>query len=117
MGSGGDLMVRRGDAFPADAPAGCPIFVCTRNDALDGIIEACPAERREDLVFMQNGMLQPYLDAKGLGDNTQALIYMAVAKLGDKPTDGVTDTDPEGLTDVNVNNCRQYVRSERWSIS
>lgn len=98
MGSGGDLMVRRGDAFPADAPAGCPIFVCTRNDALDGIIEACPAERREDLVFMQNGMLQPYLDAKGLGDNTQALIYMAVAKLGDKPTDGLTDTDPEGLT-------------------
>eukprot|EP00793_Prasinoderma_coloniale_P001070 PRCOL_00006061-RA len=97
MGNGDDVVLRRGDAFPADAPAG-PIFVCTRNDALDGIIESVPEGRREDLVFLQNGMLQPYLDAKGLGDNTQALIYMAVAKLGDAPTDGITDTDPDGLT-------------------
>lgn len=27
----------------------------------------CPA----DLVFIQNGMLQPWLDARGLGNNTQ----------------------------------------------
>lgn len=25
-----------------------------------------------DLVFIQNGMLQPWLDERGLGDNTQA---------------------------------------------
>jgi hypothetical protein len=24
-----------------------------------------------DLVFLQNGMLQPWLDSRGLGDNTQ----------------------------------------------
>lgn len=24
-----------------------------------------------DLVFIQNGMLQPWLDSRGLGDNTQ----------------------------------------------
>jgi hypothetical protein len=43
-------------------------------------------------------MLQPWLDAKGLGDNTQVLVYFAVAKLGDAPTDGKTDLNPEGLT-------------------
>ena len=28
----------------------------------------------------------------------QVLVYFAVAKLGDKPQDGRTDTNPEGLT-------------------
>jgi hypothetical protein len=51
-----------------------------------------------DLVFLQNGMLQPWLDSRGLGDNTQVLVYFAVAKLGDAPTDGKTDVNPEGLT-------------------
>ena len=46
-------------------------------------------------------MLQPWLDARGLGDNTQALIYFAVAKFGEKPTDGITDVNPEGLTAAN----------------
>lgn len=53
-----------------------------------------------DLVFIQNGMLQPWLDDRGLGDNTQALVFFAVAKLGDPPTDGITDANPEGLTAV-----------------
>eukprot|EP00878_Enallax_costatus_P020036 GHUV01021165.1.p1 GENE.GHUV01021165.1~~GHUV01021165.1.p1 ORF type:complete len:189 (+),score=56.09 GHUV01021165.1:1077-1643(+) len=43
-------------------------------------------------------MLQPWLDSRGLGDNTQVLVYFAVAKLGEKPTDGKTDVNPEGLT-------------------
>jgi hypothetical protein len=46
-------------------------------------------------------MLQPWLDARGLGANTQALIYFAVAKFGEKPTDGITDVNPEGLTAAN----------------
>jgi hypothetical protein len=85
---------------------------------------------RADLVFIQNGMLQPWLDEKGLGDNTQVgtpaacmhdrylalvflkssggsrltrqpwqvLVYFAVAKKGEMPTDGKTDLNPEGLT-------------------
>jgi hypothetical protein len=28
----------------------------------------------------------------------QVLVYFAVAKLGDQPTDGKTDVNPEGLT-------------------
>jgi len=100
MGGGSDVLLGRGDAFPADAPEG-PIFVCTRNNDLDAVIENTPEHRREDLVFMQNGMLQPYLDSKGLGDATQVLVYFAVAKLGEEPTDGLTDTNPEGLTAAN----------------
>ena len=51
-----------------------------------------------DLVFIQNGMLQPWLDANGLSACTQALVYFAVAKLGEAPVDGKTKTNPEGLT-------------------
>lgn len=67
--------------------------MCTRNDDLQGVLDSTPKDRREgqkseldadllttfvlswllcaDLVFIQNGMLQPWLDARGLGDNTQ----------------------------------------------
>ena len=99
MGPEGDVVVRRGEAFPSEPSSG-PIFVATRNDVLEDVIANTPANRREDLVFMQNGMLQTFLDAQGLGANTQALIYFAVAKAGDAPTDGVTELNPEGLTAV-----------------
>ncbi|CAD7696874.1 unnamed protein product [Ostreobium quekettii] len=46
-------------------------------------------------------MLQPWLKQRGLEDNTQALVYFAVSKLGEKPIDGKTDVNPEGLTAVN----------------
>lgn len=51
-----------------------------------------------DLVFFQNGMLEPWFQSKGLGVADQVLAYFAVAKLGEPPTDGKTDTNPEGLT-------------------
>ena len=98
MGPGTDVMVGRSDPIPT-SPAG-PIVVCTRNDTLDDVVNRTPESRRKDLLFIQNGMLQPWLDAKGLGSNTQALIYFAVAKMGDAPTDGKTAMNPEGLTAV-----------------
>jgi len=119
--------MRRGDPFPSSMPPGTPILVATRNDALAGVVDATPAERRRDLVFMQNGMLLPWQEARGLGDATQVrraardalagdtrarpagcrreadtaagasqvLIYFAVAKLGEMPTDGKTELNPE----------------------
>lgn len=66
-----DIVLGRGQQFPEDAAPG-PIYVCTRNDALEGIVERTPPERREDLVFLQNGMLGDFLESKGLADNTQA---------------------------------------------
>jgi hypothetical protein len=95
MGTGQDVVIGRGQ--PIEGPSG-PIVVCTRNDDLAAIVDATPPSRRKDLVFIQNGMLQPWLDARGLGDNTQVLVYFAVAKKGDAPSDGKTDVNPEGLT-------------------
>lgn len=40
--------------------------MCTRNDDLASIIEGCPGARRRDLVFLQNGMLDPLLARHGL---------------------------------------------------
>merc|ERR1711871_935147 len=91
------LLSERGAAIP-DSPG--PIYVCTRNNDLDAIIESTPKNKLEDLVFLQNGMLGPYLEKKGLDDNTQALVYFAVAKKGDTPIDGKTELNPEGLTAV-----------------
>ncbi|CAM6087318.1 unnamed protein product [Calypogeia fissa] len=96
MGGGQDIVVKRGQPIPADSQG--PIIVCTRNDALAGIIDSAPPSRREDFVFIQNGMLEPFLESKGLGDATIVLVYFAVAKLGDPPVDGKTDLNPEGLT-------------------
>ncbi|KAL0020489.1 hypothetical protein WJX77_010504 [Trebouxia sp. C0004] len=97
LGSGSDTIIERGDAV--EGPTG-PIVVCTRNNDLQGVLESTPEDRREDLVFIQNGMLQPWLDARNLGNNTQALIYFAVSKKGELPIDGKTDANPEGLTAV-----------------
>ena len=65
-----------------------PIYVCTRNDDLEAVVGATLPQRRQDLVFLQNGMLQSWLEQHNLQDNTQALIYFAVQKVGDKPVDG-----------------------------
>lgn len=75
-----------------------PILIATRNDALDGIVEKCPENRRKDLVFMQNGYLDGFLESKGLMDNTQVLLYLSVPAKGVEPVDGVTSVNPEGLT-------------------
>ena len=91
------LIIRRGEPFPPNAPAG-PIVVATRNDALGAVVATTPPARLADLVFIQNGHLPPWLDGAGLGDATQVLVYFAVAAAGDAPTDGVTDANPEGLT-------------------
>mmetsp|Transcript_7207 Transcript_7207/g.10971 ORF Transcript_7207/g.10971 Transcript_7207/m.10971 type:complete len:335 (-) Transcript_7207:55-1059(-) len=75
-----------------------PILVATRNDSLEGIVEACPENRRKDLVFMQNGYLDDFLESKGLMDNTQVLLFVSVTAKGAEPIDGVTTVNPEGLT-------------------
>jgi len=116
MGIGRDTMVRRGDPFPADAPPG-PIYVCTRNDVLKDIIAMTPKERREDLIFIQNGAIMPFLE-KELGADTPftvLLVYFAVAKKGDAPIDGKTDTDPEGLTAVNASG--KWAEEVEWRLT
>ncbi|KAK0597995.1 hypothetical protein LWI29_030640 [Acer saccharum] len=96
MGNGQDLLVKRGEPVPLDFQG--PILVCTRNDDLEAVLDATPPSRWNDLVFFQNGMLEPWLESKGLRDADQVLAYFAISKLGEPPTDGKTDMNPEGLT-------------------
>lgn len=96
MGSGDDVMVKRGESIPLDFEG--PILVCTRNDDLEAVLHSTPQSRWNDLVFFQNGMLEPWFVSKGLKDADQVLAYFAVSKLGEAPIDGKTDTNPEGLT-------------------
>jgi len=56
------------------------------------------SSRKADLVFLQNGYLDGYLGTKGLGDNTQSLLFLSVAAMGVDAVDGITSVNPEGLT-------------------
>lgn len=78
-------LVRRGQPIP-DQPG--PVVVCTRNDDLQGVIDACPAARRADLVFVQNGLIEDLLREQGLAENTLGLLYFAVQTVGAAPVDG-----------------------------
>lgn len=100
LNGGVDQLITRnsGETIPAGVEG--PIYVCTRNNDLENIIEDCPKDRLCDLIFLQNGILTEYLKSKGLEDNTQGLVYFAVSKKGEAPIDGKTDTNPEGLTAV-----------------
>lgn len=73
-----------------------PIFIATRNDVLGSIVDECPPSRRKDLVFLQNGYLDNFLESKGLLSNTQALLYLSVPAKGVDPVDGITSKNPEG---------------------
>ena len=78
-------ILRRGERVPehdASSAAPAPIWVCTTADALDDVVtNAVPASRRADLVLVQNGMLTPWLAARGL-EPTQVLLYLAAGGSG-----------------------------------
>ena len=59
-----------------------PILVCVNAGDLGTVIERTPETRRPDLVFIQNGMLDTFLDECGCGGNTRGLLYFAVPSLG-----------------------------------
>ena len=95
-----DQMITRDSKESISSKEEGPIYVCTRNNVLEAIIDQCPDNRKSDLIFLQNGILAELLKTKKVEDNTQALIYFAVSKLGEPPIDGKTDLNPEGLTAV-----------------
>ncbi len=72
---GGGQLVRRGEPIPV----GAPIVVCTRNDDVNDVITATPAACKEDLCFVQNGVLAPVLARQGLGGATQGVLWFAAA--------------------------------------
>lgn len=98
ISDGAKLLGRNDPVETIDADGEGPIFIATRNDVLESIVEGCPASRRGDLVFLQNGYLDDFLASKGLLSNTQVLLYLSVASMGADPVDGITPINPEGLT-------------------
>eukprot|EP00804_Cyclotella_cryptica_P008764 CCRYP_015623-RC/>CCRYP_015623-RC protein AED:0.07 eAED:0.07 QI:213/0.8/0.66/1/0.8/0.66/6/1170/706 len=98
--SDGAKLLGRNDpiATSIDADGEGPIYIATRNDVLESIVNECPESRLKDLVFVQNGYLDDFLKRKNLLSNTQALLYLSVPSKGVDPVDGITAMNPEGLT-------------------
>lgn len=65
-----------------DGAPGTPILVCTRNDDLAPVVQRVPDHRRGDLVFIQNGMIRPFLADARLGEVTRGLLFFAVPTRG-----------------------------------
>lgn len=81
--------LRRADAWDAlQAHESTPILLAVRNDDLADVLARVPDHRRKDLLFLQNGMLRPWLAENGLQHATRGLIFFAVAKRGDVPRSG-----------------------------
>ncbi|KAL7571435.1 hypothetical protein ACA910_019193 [Epithemia clementina (nom. ined.)] len=110
IGSGriGSLLAEAGDCVVLGRQdsidpnnVGNPILIATRNDALAGIVQACPDQRKGDLVFLQNGYLDDFMVSQpGISTDTvtQALLYLSVTAKSVPPVDGITRVNPEGLT-------------------
>ena len=64
-----DVIIQRGELIPADHPG--PVYICTQTEDLSAVIAACPDEKKDDLVFLQEGMLEPIFQKHGLYGPTQ----------------------------------------------
>jgi len=64
------------------------VLLCTGAQHLEEAVAECPPERRPDLVFMQNGALEPWLAARGLEGCTRALLYLSAEEGGAGLKDG-----------------------------
>lgn len=60
-----------------------PIYVCVPEEEVAAVIDSCPDNKKEDLVFMSSGCLEPLLKSRGMcrGEQTQATLYFSVDKV------------------------------------
>ena len=65
-----------------------PILVCVRNSELENVILRTPLERRKDLIFIQNGMIDPLLESMGMQEATRGILYFAIETKGGNVVDG-----------------------------
>lgn len=89
-----DVTVKRGELIPADHRG--PVYVCTQTADLEAVIAACPPEKKDDLVFLQDGQLEPLFQRHGLYGPTQAALWLACMRRGGKPLDGMGQTTVAG---------------------
>jgi len=99
-----ELLIKRGDPIPELQAGGqlvrMPIYVCVGCEDLEAVVAQTPEARREDLIFMQEGQLEPFRQRMGLYETTQVSAWFRTMRKGGKPVDGVTSECPEGLTSV-----------------
>lgn len=72
-------LISRGQvvASERDGEGAFPIIVATHCSDLEVVLDKTCESRWKDLVFVQNGMLQPWLQRHGLQNNTQVLLFMS----------------------------------------
>jgi len=75
-------VVRRDAGWDALREGTGPVLVTVRNDDLDAVVARVPEARRDDLVFIQNGMLRDWQAAAGLSHATRGLLFFAVPSRG-----------------------------------
>lgn len=75
-------LVTRTSGWDALTGGTAPILLAVRNDDLGPVVDRVAPERRGDLVFVQNGMLRPWLRGMGLGQATRGLLFLAVPSRG-----------------------------------
>jgi len=61
---------------------GEPIVVAVRNDDLSAVLERVPAAQHRDMVFVQNGMIRPWLVRNAMTEVTRGLLFFAVPSRG-----------------------------------
>ncbi|MBN2797902.1 MAG: hypothetical protein JXX28_02030 [Deltaproteobacteria bacterium] len=83
-----ELLTRTSGWAEMGAQPGAPVIVATRNDDLAEVVAKVPVHRRQDLVFIQNGMLRPWLREHTLAQATRGLLYWAVTERGSAGTPG-----------------------------
>lgn len=100
MGFEGDVLLRRGEPIPADFVGA--VHVCVPHDELQGVIDSCPPEKYDDLVFWQAPQIEPLLKRRAMTENTQVCAYFHIPEIDAKPKDVTitTDLEPDGLTSV-----------------
>lgn len=64
------------------------IFICTRNDSLQSIVDEIPSASHKNIVLVQNGMLSPFIDALKNPIAGRAILYFAVSKKGERAKPG-----------------------------
>ena len=92
-GGGDDGVVGRGGQIPEmhEGLESFPVYVCVPTSELENVIRSCPQSKLDDLVFVQDGMIEPILKKYALcgNENTQMLPYFTLFSKGGRPQDSL----------------------------
>ena len=72
------------DGDEDDVGTNFPVYLCVAAEELAGIIDKCPAEKKDDLVFLSDGFLEPVLKTRGCcgKTQTQAVLWLTFNQYG-----------------------------------